>query len=57
MNWNAIKISIKKISLKIPCFWKNEKETTVENNAHVKGEMIMEILDYSAVNDNETVIY
>ena len=57
MNWNAIKISIKKISLKIPCFWKNEKETTVENNAHVKGEMIMEILDYSAVNDNETVMY
>lgn len=36
---------------------KNEKETTVENNACVKGEMIMEILEYSAVNDNETVMY
>lgn len=35
---------------------KNGKETTVENNAHVKGEMIMENLEYSAVNDNETVI-
>lgn len=45
-----------KNKFKILCFWKMKKKPQLKI-MHVKGEMIMEILEYSAVNDNETVMY
>lgn len=52
------KMSIRnKISFKNSMLLKLYKEAILLNNAWVKGEIIMGILEYYIVNDNEPVTY